>query len=432
MALQYRLDFENIITSISTHFINLPTDEIDNGINIALQKIGEFVDVDRSYVFQFYKNGTKMDNTHEWCLKGVDPHIQRLRGLLVDNFPWAVEKIKQFKVVHIPRVADLPPEAGAEKEEFQAEGIQSLIMVPMVYGGGVVGFLGFDSVRVEKPWLEDISALLRIVGEIFANALKRKQTEEALRKSEERYRTLVENVPVAVYRTTPGHKGKFLMANPTFLKMFGIDSEEDLKEMAVADVYMNPKDRREFSDYLLAQRGVTELERYLKKRDGTPFWGLATHRVVCDEKGKPAYFDCTIMDITEKKRLEDQLQRAQKMEAIGMLAGGVAHDLNNILAGLVSYPELLLMEIPQDSPLRKPILTIQKSGEKAAVIVQDLLTLARRGVAVTETVDLNQIISEYLASPVHERLKSFHSLVQVETNLDGLVKTYFVKNVIFV
>ena len=418
MALQYRLEFENIITSISTHFINLPTDEIDNGINIALQKIGEFVDVDRSYVFQFYENGTKMDNTHEWCRKGVDPHIQRLKGLLVDNFPWVLEKIKQFKVVHIPRVADLPPEASAEKEEFQTEGIQSLIMVPMVYGGDVVGFLGFDSVRVEKTWLEDISALLRIVGEIFANALERKQAEEALRKSEERYRTLVENVPVAVYRNTPGPKGEFLMANPTFLKMFGLDSEEEFKEMSVADVYMNPKDRKGFSDNLLAKGNITEFEVQLRKKVGTLFWGSINARVVYDEKGKPAYFDCTIMDITEKKRLEEQLQRAHKMEAIGMLAGGVAHDLNNILAGLVSYPELLLMEIPQDSPLRKSILTIQKSGEKAAVIVQDLLTLARRGVAVTETVDLNQIISEYLESPVHERLKSFHPLVQVETNLE--------------
>ena len=120
----------------------------------------------------------------------------------------------------------------------------------------------------------------------------------------------------------------------------------------------------------------------------------------------------------DRAKLEAQLQRAQKMEAIGTLAGGVAHDLNNILSGLVSYPELLLMEIPEDSPLRKPILTIKKSGEKAAAIVQDLLTLARRGVAVTEVVSLNDIISDYLKSPEHKKLKSFHPNVQVETNLE--------------
>ncbi|MBE9593412.1 MAG: hypothetical protein IMF19_08010, partial [Proteobacteria bacterium] len=106
------------------------------------------------------------------------------------------------------------------------------------------------------------------------------------------------------------------------------------------------------------------------------------------------------------------------MEVIGTLAGGVAHDLNNILSGLVSYPELLLLEIPEDSSLRNPILTIQKSGEKAVAIVQDLLTLARRGVAVKEVVNFNHIISEYLKSPEHERLMSFHPEVHVETGLE--------------
>ncbi len=90
------------------------------------------------------------------------------------------------------------------------------------------------------------------------------------------------------------------------------------------------------------------------------------------------------------------------MEALGTLAGGVAHDLNNILSGIVSYPELLLMDIPLDSPQRKPILTIQKSGERAAAIVQDLLTLARRGVVNTNVVNLNSIITEYLKSPEYE------------------------------
>ena len=120
----------------------------------------------------------------------------------------------------------------------------------------------------------------------------------------------------------------------------------------------------------------------------------------------------------EKDNLEAQLQRAQKMEAIGTLAGGVAHDLNNILSGLVSYPELLLMDIPQDSPLRAPIITIQQSGQKAAAIVQDLLTLARRGVSTTEVVNLNSIIREYLMSPECQKLKSFNPGVQIETDLE--------------
>ena len=119
----------------------------------------------------------------------------------------------------------------------------------------------------------------------------------------------------------------------------------------------------------------------------------------------------------EKKRLLDQLQRAQKMEAIGMLAGGVAHDLNNVLSGLVSYPELILMDLPEESPLQKPIRTIQRSGERAANIVQDLLTLARRGVSVAEVLNLNQVIHEYLKSPEYDNLRNHHPDFQLETDL---------------
>ncbi|MGB9437034.1 MAG: ATP-binding protein [Desulfobacterales bacterium] len=119
----------------------------------------------------------------------------------------------------------------------------------------------------------------------------------------------------------------------------------------------------------------------------------------------------------DQRQLEIQLRKSQKMEAIGTLAGGVAHDLNNILSGIVSYPELLLMDVPPESPLRQPLLTIQESGLKAAAIVQDLLTLARRGVSVTEVTNLNQLIEQYLKSPENHKILEYHPGVKVETCL---------------
>ncbi|MCX5906062.1 MAG: hypothetical protein NTY64_02440 [Deltaproteobacteria bacterium] len=104
-------------------------------------------------------------------------------------------------------------------------------------------------------------------------------------------------------------------------------------------------------------------------------------------------------DISETRKLQAQLYQAQKMEAIGTLAGGVAHDLNNILAGLVSYPDLLLLDLPDESPMRTIVTTIKNSGQRAAAIVQDLLTLARRGVAVREVLDLNAVVRDYFQTP---------------------------------
>ncbi len=119
----------------------------------------------------------------------------------------------------------------------------------------------------------------------------------------------------------------------------------------------------------------------------------------------------------EKEAVEAKLQRARKMEAIGMMAGGVAHDLNNILSGIVGYPELLLMQMEPDSPMRGPIKAIQESGERAAAVVSDLLTVARGAASVKKTAHLNDLATDYLDSPEHRRLQSRHPCVDCAAHL---------------
>ena len=161
----------------------------------------------------------------------------------------------------------------------------------------------------------------------------------------------------------------------------------------------------------------------LEFKDGRVFERYSEPLIVNDNIAGRVW---SFRDITERKqaeeeraRLQSKLQQAQKMKAIGTLAGGVAHDLNNILSGIVSYPELILMDLTKDSPIRDSIKTIQQSGKRAAAIVEDLLTLARRGVSTSEIVNLNEIISEYLTSPEFEKLKTFHPLVEIVTCIDS-------------
>ncbi len=119
----------------------------------------------------------------------------------------------------------------------------------------------------------------------------------------------------------------------------------------------------------------------------------------------------------EKKHLQEKLLRSQKMEALGLLAGGVAHDLNNVLSGIVSYPDLILHQLEEGSALKKPIQTIQRSGLKAAAIVEDLLALTRRGVVTKEVINLNWVVSFYLQSPEYTELLKHHPGVKVKVDL---------------
>ena len=192
-ALQYRAEFERLITELSTYLINLAPTELDRGINYGLRKIGEFAGVDRSYVFLFDAGGTKVNNTYEWCAEGIEPQIDNLQGIPVEAFSWWMERIKRFEHIYIPRVDDLPPEANSEKEILQSQGIRSLVVVPLVFSKSLLGFLGFDSVRKERQWSADIIALLRVTGDIIANVLEHKRAEaqnaavlEELRQSNRR------------------------------------------------------------------------------------------------------------------------------------------------------------------------------------------------------------------------------------------------------
>jgi len=214
-------------------------------------------------------------------------------------------------------------------------------------------------------------------------------------------------------------------ANEEMYKIFHREKDSLLKQSA--RILYPDNDEYERVGKLLYQNisGTTKkyIEAQMITRDGKHITcSLRAHPLDPNDHSKGLIV--ATMDITQSKKLEVRLQQAQKMEAIGTLAGGVAHDLNNILSGIVSYPELLLLELPKDSPLRKPLLTIQKSGERATTVVQDLLTMARRGVSTMEIINLNNIIYEQVQSPEFEQLMLFHHSVHITLKLsDNLLNT---------
>jgi PAS domain S-box-containing protein len=268
-------------------------------------------------------------------------------------------------------------------------GVQSLICVPIICENESLGILVVDKVKQDRSLTQSDLSLLMGVASQTAVSIFNARSFQKLQDSEQKYRELVENANSIILRMSI--EGKITFFNEFAQKFFGYTEEDIYGKDVIGTLLPGTKDASHGLEKLVValqkdpeRQVVSENENIL--RSGERVYIAWTYKPIYDGSRQFQEILCIGNDVTglkraekEKKELEARLQRAQKMEAIGTLAGGVAHDLNNILTGLVSYPDLLLLQIPQESPLRQPVLTIQKSGERAAAIVQDLLTLARRG-----------------------------------------------------
>jgi len=282
-------------------------------------------------------------------------------------------------------------------------------------------------IEIMRPLLDQFAIALehaRLYENIRREITERKQVEEALRESESKFKELAELLPETIFESDID--GKITYANRVAFEKFGHPLEEIDKGVFVHQL-IAPHDReragKKIAEILHGKKSRGN-EYTAQRKDGTTFPVMIYSSPII-KKGKPVGLRGIVVDITEfkqgeeeKAKLEARIRQAEKMEAMGNLAGGVAHDLNNILSSVTGFPELILLDLTEDSPLRGPLQVIKDSGEKAAQVVQDLLTLARRGVSVEDVVNANDIISDLLRSPEYGKLKWNYPGVEVETDIE--------------
>ncbi|MFC1476171.1 PAS domain-containing protein [Candidatus Zixiibacteriota bacterium] len=280
--------------------------------------------------------------------------------------------------------------------------------------------------RYSYPLIRDGNAAGRVWS--FGDITKRKQAEEELRKSEEMLQLVMDNIPQFIF--WKDSTSQYLGCNKNFARVAGVSQSKDIVGKTDYDLAWKNEEADFFRecDSRVMNTDIPEyniIEPQLQA-DGKQAW-LETNKVpLHDVDGNVVGILGTFEDITERKyakeqkrELQEKLERAERMESLGILAGGVAHDLNNILGPLVGYPELMLMTLPEGNPLRGKIARLGNAAQAAADVVQDLLTLARRGRYEKGPVNLNDIIKAFLDSPVYAKLAERHTPVTIHLQLDN-------------
>ena len=350
-SLQHRLEFETLISSISTHFVNVLPAEIDEGIGIALGRVGEFLGADRAYLYLFDSAMHTGTLSHEWS---ADPSQQRpavARAFPTSAFPWTMKQITESQRI-VTTTDAMPPEAAAERAMYEQAGNRSIVAVPLLYNRVPVGVLGVGSASVTKTWSEESSGLLRITGEIFLSAIERHRAEAALRSSEQRHRLLFERNIAGVYRDTID--GRILDCNDALARILGYRSREELMQHDARDLYVDPADRELFLDKLRRGRVLTGEEISLRRKDGSMVYVVESVHLL-DE----GILEGTIIDITDRKLAENALRDSERRyrllvermrEGLAQVDNdGILHFVNDRFCEMTGYSrEELIGRAPAD------------------------------------------------------------------------------------
>jgi PAS domain S-box-containing protein len=332
----------DFVLSLARKFIEIKADEINEAIESALGDISEFMKSDRCYIYLFENSEKQLILTHWHCRKGIKEKIAQHDQVDGEDFKWLIKPISNNQAVNISSISDLPGKASTIKAIMEVEDTKSMIIQPMNLNETISGFIGLDNVNNQTTFSDDVSHLLRLSGEIFASAIHRRNLIAKNIRMEKKYSTLFSESEDAVFISTP--EGRFIDINPAGAKMLGYSSvDEVLKADIEKAFYLNPEDRIKYQKVMKSKGRVKDYELVIKKKDGKKIYISETSTAVKNANGEIVAYQGIMRDETYRQQLEQQLFQAKKMESIGMLAGGVAHDFNNILTTIRGYADLMMM-----------------------------------------------------------------------------------------
>lgn len=324
---------EKMIAEISTMFAASNENSLDWCIDQSLKMVGQFYNVDRSYIFLLSADGIYMDNTHEWCAAGIKPERENLQQVEAKAAPWWMSKLTKNEAINIPLVDKMPPEAEAEKAMLQAQGNKSVLVVPLYTRDSLLGFIGFDTVHHQKSWAEEEIALLKVVADVIAGNITRLRYEEQLAEEKELLSVTLQSISEGIIVVDPDQK--VINLNDRAEELTGWNRQE-AKGRQLAEIFLllqsgavKPVD--DPLNYIMngvEDGGYSKETLVLVNRNGIKFNVYAGAAAIRDSGGSERGTVLAFQDITDKVRAEAELALAEKLKSIGQLAAGIVHEIN--------------------------------------------------------------------------------------------------------
>ncbi len=413
-----------MIADISSKFVNLPADQVDDQIFDAQRRICELMEIDLAALWQrTERHPGSFTATHLYSLV----HGPQLAGEMTDDdFPWIRQEILAGRVVAHRSLADMPAAAAMDRGAGRKLGIKSHLTLPLSLGGeSPIGILGFNTTRKERAWPSPMIERLKLVAEIFANALARKEADQALRESETRMTLAAEAAKFGVWVWTIADNE--VWGSDRWRQMFGFVAGEDVSlEKVIQRIHPDEREtvEREMR-HALAKHEDFAGEFRIILPDGTQRWVTSQGRVELDANGTPARMLGAAVDITERRNTEietrdlrNALAHSGRVTLLGNLASSLAHELSQPLGAILrnaEAAEIMLRDPAPDIPeLQEIIADILHDDQRAGQVIDHLRSLLKHGTIDPVPVDLRELIESVIAIV---KTDAAARLVKITTNL---------------
>jgi signal transduction histidine kinase/ActR/RegA family two-component response regulator len=395
---------QELVSGLSRNLVHCPAQGVRATIDSALGQLGAFVEADRVYVFEFIP-GDMASNTHEWCAEGIEPEIANLQNLPRNIFDFWITFLIKGHAIHVPDVMALDDERAFEKAFLANQGIQSLLVVPMMTSENLLGFIGFDSVRAHRTYLAGEVSLLKWVADLVSAALLRERdaqqvmaAEAQLSMEKERFRIIADTVSDVLWDHDLAGQNWWISKDwPKKLGISVLLSDDNARSWFERIL---PEDRSKlitsFHELLKSASDSWEIDYRFRSNNDELIDILVKASVLRGPDGRVLRMLGNARNITQEKRNQEVYTRARALEAVGQLTGGVAHDFNNLLMIILGNAELLetssLNEVQAES-----VAMIQQASSSAADLTQRLLSFSRQSQLQTGCVELTRLIPNTVA-----------------------------------